>query len=184
MSDTHRSRPAMSRRALAVGVGLLVATLLTAAACVPPAPSPPTVGAEISVSPEPAAVAAGTTVTVDGTGFTATGNLGTRPPFFNQPAGVYVVFGRFGDPWRPSEGAPASSRQVIDQVWALPAAQYAALGGASNPDLALMAPDGSFTVELELDEATGTGDYGIVTYAGSGAVNSGEELLVPVTFAP
>lgn len=168
-------------RALAIVTVLLAAI---GSACAPPPPAPPTVGAEIVVTPTPDAVVDGTSVTVEGSGFNPSGNIGTRPPFFNQPAGVYVAFGRFADPWKPSDGAPGSARQIIDQRWVLPAAQYNALGGASNPELVLMAPDGSFSTELTLDETPGSGTYGIVTYPGSGAVNAGEELFVPVTFAP
>jgi len=33
-----------------------------------------------------------------------------------------------------------------------------------------------------VSENAGTGNYGIYTYAGSGAVNAAQELVVPVSF--
>jgi hypothetical protein len=137
------------------------------------------------VDPAPTAVAAGTTVTVTGSGYDADGYLGTRPPFAGQPAGVYVVLARLGEPWRPSQGAPSANRQIVSQVWALPQAQHDALDpDGSNPAIVLMAPDGSFTAQLTLTEAaTGTNPYFIATYPGSGAVDAGAEVAVPVTFA-
>lgn len=184
MTDTESAttvpRGLTSRwRALALAATVAVA----AAACVPPAPTPPTVGAELTASVDLSAVDPGDTVTITGTGYTATGNLGTRPPFFGQPAGVYVVFARLGDPWKPSEGASGAARQIISQVWALPAAQHNVLDpDGSNPEIVLMAPDGSFETDLTLNEAAGTGEYAVATYAGSGAVNAGEEIALPVTF--
>lgn len=176
------TRSTRARRAPAVVGAALVALL--AVACVPPPPEEPTVGAEIRVDPTPDAVAPGSVVTVTGSGFDPTSNVGTRPPFAGQPAGVYVVFARVGDPWRPSEGASSSARQVIDQVWALPRAAHDALDpDGSNPDIVLMDAEGSFSTELTLSEAAGSGDYAVITYAGSGAVNAGEELEVPVSFA-
>lgn len=169
-----------ARRRAALGAAAL-ALVLVAAACVPP-PGEPTEGAAITASPSVDGIAPGSTVTVSGSGFTASGNLGTRPPFLNQPAGVYVVLARVTDPWRPSEGGSAANRQIIGQYWVLPAAQYAALGGAGTPGLVLMSPEGDFSVDVTLTEAAGTGRYALITYPGSGAVNAGEELEIPVTF--
>jgi hypothetical protein len=138
----------------------------------------------ITVDPQPSNITPGSTVTVTGTGYDADGYIGTRPPFSGQPAGVYVVFARLGDPWRPSQSAPSSSRQIITQVWALPQAQHDALDpDGSNPAIVLMAPDGSFTADLALNEATGTGAYNVATYPASGAVDATAEVAVPVTFA-
>lgn len=164
---------------LALGLSMLAALvpLATAGADQVRADAGPTITASSTVV-DPA----GGTVTVTGSGFDPAGNLGTRPPFMGQPAGVYVVFGRFGDPWRPSQGAPGGARQVITQVWALPSAQYQSLGGAANDDLALLQADGSFTVELDVQQVDGSGTYGIATYAGSGAVNADAEQFLPVTF--
>ena len=70
-------------------------------------------------------------------------------------------------------------------MWALPAAQRALLDPAgTNPDFATIAADGSFTVDLEVAPVSGsTGEYGIVTYAGSGAVDADQETFTPITFS-
>jgi len=78
---------------------------------------------------------AGETITVTGSGFDPAANTGTRPPLAGQPTGVYLVFAKVADPWRPSEGAPSSARTVIDQKWVLPAASRAVLDpSGTNPD--------------------------------------------------
>ena len=198
MSDVRTNTP--SRRAVAA---LAVAALtVVLAACVPPAP--PTSATTTTSStvpacvPEPATVSRGNVsltvsqatclevgdeVTITGSGYTTTGNLGTRPPLFGQPGGVYVLLGEFGDPWRPSQGAPSTNRRSIVQQWALPASSYAVLAGMGQTGLAQMTPQGDFTTTLTIAEPLGQlPTLGIATYAGSGSVNAGEELLVPVSF--
>lgn len=195
-STRHGRRAALGVAAAAVAVLL--------AACVPQTPPATTTtttttttsttstttttvpaGPALSVSPSPDGIPVGTTVTVSGSGYDPTAYVGTRPPFSGQPSGVYVVLARLGDPWRPSQGAPSANRQIVSQVWALPQASHDALDpDGSNPAIVLMAPDGSFTAELTLTEATtGSNPYFIATYPGSGAVNADAEVAVPVTFA-
>jgi hypothetical protein len=144
--------------------------------------------ASVSVSKTAGLDRAGETLTVTGTGFDATGNLGTRPPLSGKPAGVYVVFGKFDDTWQPSIPAPntppSSTRRVISQVWALPEPSYTQMGGAATAGLALMAPDGSFSVSIEAKVDARAGNYGIYTYPGSGAVDAANETATPVAFAP
>jgi hypothetical protein len=128
---------------------------------------------------------AGDAITVTGTGFDATGNLGARPPLSGKPAGAYVVFGKFDAAWKPSAGAPSGSRRVIDQVWALPEPSHSQLDpDGSNPDIVLMAPDGSFTATVDAKVDPRAGTYGIYTYPGSGATNAANELVQPVRFTP
>lgn len=194
------SIPSTIRRRRAAAVAAAAALSALAVACVPTAPPATTTttesttttsttvapsGPALAVNPAPVGVAAGTTVTVTGTGYDADGYLGTRPPFAGQPAGVYVVLARLGDPWRPSQGAASANRQIVSQVWALPQAQHDALDpDGSNPAIVLMAPDGSFSAQVMLNEATtGTNPYLIATYPGSGAVDVDAEVAVPVTFA-
>ncbi|MFI9488512.1 HtaA domain-containing protein [Promicromonospora sp. NPDC052451] len=133
----------------------------------------------------------GETVTVTGSGFDPAANVNTsgRPPVAaNAPTGVYVVFGAFGDPWRPSQGAASAARTVLDQKWALPEPSYSQVL-ADFPTVAgqlvLLAPDGTFTAELDAAPSdTATGTYGVYTYAAGGApANAAQELGVPVTFA-
>lgn len=197
------STPSALRRRRGATVAAAAALAALAAACVPTTPPPTTTtttttesttttsttvpaGPAISVTPSPDGIAIGTTVTVTGSGYDADGYLGTRPPFAGQPAGVYVVLARLADPWRPSQGAPGASRQVVSQVWALPQAQHDALDpDGSNPAIVLMSPEGGFSADITLTEAaTGTNPYFIATYPGSGAVDAGAEVAVPVTFAP
>jgi len=174
--------------------GLLAATMLAmaavAAACVPPGTPPSTttttapqhvvVHVSPGATPAPVTVEPGETVTVVGSGFTTTANLGTRPPLAGKPAGVYVTFGRFADTWKPSQGAPSSARQILEQMWALPSASFDALGGIEG--LVEMGLGGTFSVELTAAHADGTNpNYGIAIYPGSGSSNPIEELFVPVT---
>ena len=98
-----------SSRAVAVAIALLVPLLLVpmeGAGAEPPASSSaPSLALSRTDDLDPG----GEVVTVVGTGFDPAAHVGSRPPLAGQPSGVYVVFGRFGDPWRPSEGAPSSA---------------------------------------------------------------------------
>ena len=87
-----------------------------------------------------------TLVTVEGKGFT---NLatGTRPPLAGRATGVYVVFGRFDDNWKPSAGAPASTRRTVieSQMWALPASSRPFVDPTgTNPNVITMDDKGNF----------------------------------------
>lgn len=172
-------RRAPARRAwqgVALAAAVLVALLPVAGAGAAEGPTLE-LSATTGLDPE------GQTITVTGSGFDPAANVGTRPPLAGQPSGVYVVFGRFADSWRPSQGAPSSARQVITQVWAVPQAAYELLNPlGTNPEIVLLHPDGTFTAEVEVREAEGTGAYAIATYPGSGAVNADQEVLVPVSF--
>lgn len=178
MAEVTRSRRTGRRGAIAAAA---LALVFVAAACVPP-PTTTTEGATLTVSKSTGLDPAGETITVTGTGYTTTGNLGTRPPLYNQPGGVYVVFGSFGSAWRPSQGG--GERQVIGQLWALHGSSYDTIAGLGTGEAVRVNDDGSFSVEIEVSAATGNfATLGIATYAGSGAVNSGEEILVPLEFA-
>lgn len=125
---------------------------------------------------------AGDTISVWGTGFDPAAHTGTRPPLSGQPSGVYVVFGRFGDPWKPSAGAPSSARTVIAQKWALPAASRQVLD-PTGTGAAFVTIDqyGRFEATLTVAESAAAGTYGVYTFAGSGAVDAAQELAVPLT---
>lgn len=127
-------------------------------------------------------------VTVTGTGFKDDTVLGARPPLAGKGAGAYVVFGKFADKWKPSEGAPMSARTSISEKWAVAAADFDLIGGPEKGAIE-MRPDGSFsttfTVSKALVEATlgnDDGNLGIYTYAGSGAKHGPWELYQPITF--
>lgn len=124
----------------------------------------------------------GDTITVSGSGFDPAANIGTRPPLAGQPAGVYVVFGKFADTWRPSQGAPSSARTVVAQKWALPPASRALLDpSGTNPAFVTIDSAGRFQATLTLGSSSATGNYGVYVYPGSGAVNAAHELAVPIS---
>jgi putative cell wall-binding protein len=165
-------------------VGLCALATMAVVGPVPQASADPV--ATVTVSKTSNVSRAGETVTVTGSGFDPAANTGTRPPLAGEPSGVYVVFGRFADTWRPSDGAASSARRVLSQLWALPQASYDAVETLLGNDdgLVLLESDGSFTATLEVDaDDTGTGNFGIYTYAGSGAVNADQETFTAITFA-
>jgi len=127
----------------------------------------------------------GETLTVQGAGFDPAGNIGTRPPLNGQAAGVYVVFGRYDTNWKPSAGAPASSRRIIKQIWALPEPAYSTFNPTgTDPGFALLNSDGTFSVNIDVAPSTTitAGNYGIFVYPGSGAVNAANEFERRVSF--
>lgn len=177
--------PSVRRRhRLVVGIAVLA---FGVSACVPDTtPAPPTSGAAITVS-KTSGLAPGDVVTISGTGFTTSGNIGTRPPLQGNPAGVYVVFGQFADVWQPS--ANAGGRTIIVQKWAVPPASRDILVGfpwLQDPaSFVTIAADGSWTAEITVPAVDPSGSgYGFAVFPGSGASNSGEELLERVTLAP
>lgn len=142
----------------------------------------------------------GETITINGSGFLANGNLtnGTRPPLANAFGGVYVTFGKFQDLWKPSESEPSGNRlasmsDAERTKWLLPSATAAMFGGAAG---AFALPvDGTFEITLRVskelsdsssnlifNEAT-AGTYGIYTYGGSGARYAPFETFTPISFA-
>ncbi len=155
---------------------------------VSPAPAPvwePTLTPAKTTGIDPA----GETITVSGNGFDPAANVGARPPLAGAKTGVYLVFAKITEPWRPSAGAPASARTVLDQKWVLPAASRAILDpSGTNPDYVVLGEDGTFTGTLDVAAVTeGKADCavdtcGVITYAAGGAVNAGQELFVPLTF--
>ncbi len=132
------------------------------------------------------------TITIKGTGFTNVAN-GTRPPLAGQPAGVYVVYGRFADNWKPSTGAGSSTRPVSTAPavlgWALPtslsASTRAAVAASNMGPVADLDANGNFTIQMKVSEFTtaGTGNVGLYVYAGAGAINAAHELFLPLVFA-
>jgi hypothetical protein len=129
-------------------------------------------------------------VTVNGSGFLPGMATGTRPPLSGKAAGAYIAFGRYADVWRPSAGAPSSTR--VNQggaalKWAVSADDMATVGGAAGGAVELRA-DGTFTATLEIDKdaidtKAPTGNYGIYTYPGSGGSQAAYETYTPITFA-
>lgn len=143
----------------------------------------------VSVSETEVSSAGSTTVTVTGSGFDPSVATGARPPLAGKAAGAYVVFGKFAEQWRPSQGLPSSARKVSSQKWAVPAESMAIIGGTPGGAVELTA-DGSFTTELVIDksavDAAATAEslvnYGIYTYPGAGAAAPAYETHTPITF--
>ena len=141
---------------------------------------------------EGAEVTWGDTVVVRGTGFDPAGNVGGRgmPIPSDLPQGTYVVFGKFAEQWRPSQGAPSSARSVGSQKWALAreVLDQVPVGfrGAIEAQWAEVGPDGSFETTLTIAEpedgwTVADGVLGVYTYAAGGVVNPDQELAVPLT---
>lgn len=130
---------------------------------------------------------AGETVTVTGSGFDPAANTGTRPPVPGLASGVYVTFGRFAEVWQPSAGAAGTTRQVIDQRWAMPAASiaYATTNYGPNAAYVELTPEGTFSTTLTVRaDDTKVGSYGVATYAAGGApANAAQETFTAVSFA-
>lgn len=160
----------------------------------PPATEAPVTEAPTTVAPGPSVeIAEGTnfpagatsSITVIGTGFTDLA-VGARPPLAGLPTGLYVVFGWFDDEWRPSTGAPASTRRTKpeNQMWAMPTASRAALDPDNLlPNIFVLEDDGSFEVTFDIEPIEGTGTLAVAVYPASGGINADHEFLVPVTFS-
>jgi len=126
-----------------------------------------------------------TSITVIGTGFTDLA-VGARPPLAGLPTGLYVVYGSFDEEWRPSTGAPASTRRTTpeNQMWAMPTASRAALDPDNLlPNIFVLEEDGSFEVTFDVEPIEGTGTFAVAVYPASGAINADHEFLIPVTFS-
>lgn len=126
-----------------------------------------------------------TLITIEGKGFTNLA-VGNRPPLAGRATGVYVVFGRFDDVWKPSVGAPASSRRTVlsSQMWALPATSRPFVDPTgTNPNVITMDEAGNFTARVPVSAIDGTGKYGIAVYPASGAINAAHEFMFELTFA-
>lgn len=151
--------------------------------CVPE-PATTTNGAATLTVSQATCLEVGDEITVTGSGYTTTGNVGTRPPFAGKPSGVYVVHGELADPWRPSTGVGSGARKVLSQSWAVPEPTYTD-NTNQLPPYAPMDASGGFSVTVTVAATTGTNPtLGIATYPGSGATNAGEELLVPLSLDP
>lgn len=125
---------------------------------------------------------AGDTITVTGTGFLPAedgSTNGGRPPLAGQFGGAYVIFGKFADNWKPSEDAPSSARSVITQEWALNA------DASADARTVTIDENGTFTAQFTVSNSkpNDPGNYGIYTYAGSGAKYAPFETATPLTFA-
>lgn len=190
---TTATRPEVQRRTFAIGsitTGLVAAALVFGPTAASSEPAPGTV----TVSETTFHANGSRTVTVTGTGFNDPTALGTRPPFAGKQAGAYVAFGKAANVWQPSLNAEPSTRSFGGGAadtsirWAVQQAEYDFLGGSGA---VLLSPTGSFTATITIDKAAAdtlaaskplATNYGIYTYAGSGAKAARYETFTPVTF--
>ena len=130
----------------------------------------------------------GEEVTVIGRGFIDSDNRkATRPPLRPNFGGVYIVFGKFQDTWKPSAGALSSSRTVGQQRWAVLPEFVSTIGGERAGAVAIN-PNGTFettlTVRAEFDGMPQTGNIGIFSFGGGGAVVPEFEFENFLSFTP
>ncbi|MCD9198950.1 hypothetical protein [Aeromicrobium wangtongii] len=192
MSNTITRPGTRLRRTLA---GVATTALAASTLALVPTSAQAASQATVAVSQTSFAADGTQTVTVTGSGFALADATGVRPPLAGKPAGAYVGVGKFAAQWRPSENAAAGTRKLVSadkggQKWAVPADSMAAIGGDAAGAIELK-PDGTFSTTLtvskaDIDSIAGLDgshvNYGIYTYAGSGAKAAGYETYTPITF--
>lgn len=186
MNSTRSRRVRVGGTLVALVAGLLAGPALAVSPAVAEEAAVPTV----SVSKTAFLPGETAEITVTGTGFDPDMAKGTRPPLMGASAGTYVIFGKFADDWRPSQDVPSSARKVIEQKWAVPAESMLVIGGPAAGAIELE-DDGTFSTTFEIDKAAADaatagveGNYGIYTFAGSGAKVAAYETYTPITFVP
>ena len=141
-------------------------------------------------------VAQGDKLVVKGSGFDPFANLGGigQPIPADKPQGTFVVFGKFAESWKPSDGVASNKRTLnaASRGWLLAESTL-------ENDVPALHRDEIRSQWVELDEATGSfswtvtlqeptapledGNWGIYTYAGGVLVqNAAQELSVPLNF--
>ncbi|WP_069386184.1 HtaA domain-containing protein [Cellulosimicrobium cellulans] len=132
-------------------------------------------------------VRAGDEIVVKGAGFDPEGNVGGRgvPIPATLPQGTYVVFGKFAEQWRPSEGVTSAARTVLSQQWALAEPVLDQVPPMFQQTIrdqwAEITPDGTFEARLTVGTSDGEGRYGVYTYGAGGVTNADQELYAPVS---
>ncbi|GAB3045217.1 hypothetical protein GCM10027079_07270 [Sediminivirga luteola] len=147
-----------------------------------PAPEPE---GRVEVSQDEFVIGEESTVTVTGTGFTASGREGSYGPAAGTEPGFYVGFGDFAEDWRPSAGAPSSARTWLTSFWAIPQAAYDALDEDDRDRyIPFDLEAGTFEAELEVAHPEQVdGILGVYTLAAGGGTVAGYETATPLRFA-
>ncbi len=139
-------------------------------------------------------VSAGDEIVVKGEGYDPEANIGGRGvPIPNTlPQGTYVVFGEFGENWKPSENAASAQRLIATQGWALSEATLdqvpAMYQGTIRAQWVPINADGSFEWTTTLQDrdaskpAPENGSYGVFTYAAGGVKNAAQEQEARVNY--
>lgn len=157
---------------------------------------------EVSVTFEDGTPAEGATVhrgdvlIVRGSGFNPSANRGGYPLPIppGVPNGVYVLYSAFPDSWKPSEGAPSSSRKhPHDNIaWVTPAGTLEAIpnqGVDMRRSIARqatpMTDDGSFEARIVVNppETPAGENWGIYVYPAAGSINEAEEIYIPLNYS-
>lgn len=134
----------------------------------------------------------GEDVTVRGFNFEedTPGSAATRPPLFTSPGpgkfgGTFIAVGNFADVWKPSEGAPTSSRSQSLVNWAVLNEDVATINsGRFSGGIGLDPIGGTFETTFRVDGTMSSNNFGVFTFAGGGAVVPSFELEVPLAFTP
>ncbi|MDG3008660.1 hypothetical protein G4X40_00675 [Rhodococcus sp. D2-41] len=202
-----RPRRRLGGLRLVAAAAIAATAALTAPAVASAAPTTPGAGSAPSIEVFAAdavtplgdtSVHPGDQVVVKGRGFDPNADTGgwpvPVPP--GVPHGTFVAFGAFAPEWRPSQGAPESSREVTrsGMSWVLsrraldrvPSAPFD-LQRTIRQQWVPLDDDGTFTAKLTIKAPPAVpadGRYGIYTYAAAGAVAADEELSVPINFDP
>lgn len=140
----------------------------------------------------------GDVVVVKGSGFDPNANRQGGLPLPVPPGvphGTFVTFGKFDQHWRPSKGAPESSR-TTDRAQTKWAISDAALAQVPNTPFDMrrtvrvgsvpLHRDGTFTAKITLTtpkDAPASGRWGIYTFGGADAVNAAQEKFVPLNYS-
>ncbi|GED96485.1 HtaA domain-containing protein [Gordonia crocea] len=187
--------------------GILVAGA-TAAAVIAPATTPsataaparPAISVYLADGTTPVGAAQlhpGDKLVVKGRGFDPNANTSgfplPVPP--GVPHGTFIVFGAFAPHWRPSAGAPESSRAQVrgntkwalsrDALYRVPSAPFD-MRRTIRQQWVPLHPNGTFTATVTLatpKSIPANARWGIYTYGGAGADNAAQELKVPVRYS-
>ena len=145
----------------------------------PPAPPTPTLAVSKTKGLDPE----GDTITITGTDYDTTA-IGMYGPTAGVAAGFYIQIGWIDENWRPSEGAPSSSRSNAYTVWVqenLTTDGYLAWTRTSDTTA-----DFTWTVDIDkatLDTKTRDGaTLAVFTVGAGGPKQAANELAIPISF--
>lgn len=139
----------------------------------------------------------GDVVVVKGTGFDPNANTDGLPVPVppGVPHGTFVTFGKFGQDWRPSKGAPESAR-TTDRAQTKWVISDDALSRVPNVPFDMrrtvrvgserLHRDGTFTAKITLTtpkDLPANGRWGIYTFGAADSVNAAQELFVPINYS-
>ncbi|NLG45482.1 HtaA domain-containing protein [Gordonia sp. (in: high G+C Gram-positive bacteria)] len=191
----------LSRLIVALVAGLM-AVALTAVAVAPATATPSKPAIEVFLADGVTPVGTtqlhpGDQVVVKGSGFDPNANTSGLPVPVppGVPHGTFVTFGAFGENWKPSKGAPESSRTTVraQTAWVL---SRDALNAVPNVPFDLrrtirqqwveLSRTGEFTARITLatpKEIPAGGRWGIYSFGAADSVNAAQELMVPINYS-